>query len=94
MKIGNIIRQCRKAKKLTLAQLASASGVSAPYLCLLEKNDREPKLATVQSISDALEIPLSVLIFLAAEYKDVPELNAQHVESLSKNIMSLMAHAT
>lgn len=93
MKIGHTIRQCRKAKNLTQAQLASAAGLSIPYICLLEKNDREPKLSTMQLISEALEIPLSVLIFLAAEGKDVPELNVEHVESLSRNIMDLMAHA-
>lgn len=92
MDLGGTIRQCRTLQKKTQAQLADAAGVSVSHLCLLEKNKREPSITTVESIAKALDIPLSVLVFLAAEKEKVTELEAEHVEALSKNIMELMAN--
>lgn len=92
MDLGRTIKQCRKVKKLTLAQLSESSGISVPHLCLLEKNKREPSLGTVEAIAKALGVPLSVLVFLAAQNEEIPELSVPHIEALSKKIMDLMKH--
>ncbi|WP_411267918.1 helix-turn-helix domain-containing protein [Ketobacter sp.] len=92
MDLGGTIKQCRKVKKLTLAQLSKECGISVSYLSLLENNNREPSINTVESISKALGLPLSVLIFLASQRNEEIELSVSHIEALSNNIMELMVN--
>ncbi|MEJ2425909.1 MAG: hypothetical protein P8101_15925 [Candidatus Thiodiazotropha sp.] len=49
-----------------------------------------PSIAMVESISKALKTPLSVLVFIAAENEEIPELNEGQLNSLSTGIMELM----
>ena len=90
MNLGATIKQCRSLRKMTQSQLADAAGLSVSHLCLLEKNERQPSISTIESIAQTLEIPLSVLVFLAAEKEEVPELTARHIEDLSRHIINLM----
>ncbi|MBF0135417.1 MAG: helix-turn-helix transcriptional regulator [Magnetococcales bacterium] len=92
MDIGGTIRQCRHVRKMTLVQLANSTGISVSHLCLLEKNKREPSLTSITAIANSLGIPLSVLVFLASEKKEIGDLDAKHIDALTKNIISLMHH--
>ena len=56
----------------------------------MEKNKREPTISSLELISKALNIPLSVLVFLAAQHDEIKEFNNEKIEELSKNIMGLM----
>lgn len=93
MNLGGTIKQCRSAKKMTLAQLSKDSGVSVSHLCLLEKNKREPSISAVESIAKALGLPLSVFVFLAGQQREVSELSPSQIEILSRNVMDLMTNA-
>ncbi len=90
MNLGAAIKTCRQLRGFTQAKLAELANVSVSHLCLIEKNKRDPSIAIVESISRALNIPISVLIFLAAEKDDVPELREEQLEALSTSIMGLM----
>lgn len=92
MDIGGTIKQCRNVRKITQTQLADSAGISVSHLCLLEKNKREPSLAAFQTIANSLDIPLSVLVFLASEKEKVVELDAKHIDALTKNIIELMTN--
>lgn len=92
MDLGGTIKQCRKAKKMTLAQLSEDCGISVSHLSLLENNNREPSFSAVETISKALGLPISVLVFLASQKDEVTELSTSHIEALSNNIMELMAN--
>ena len=81
---------CRINRGQTQAKLAEISGISVSHLCLLEKDKRDPSLSVVNSISDALGIPVSVLVFLASQYDEIKELNNKQVEELSRGIMGIM----
>lgn len=93
MNIGQAIQKCRKLRKYNQAELAEKSGISVSHLCLIEKNNREPSLASVQSIANALEIPLTILILLASENEEISEFDMSHVDTLKKNIESLISDA-
>ncbi|HAT1597745.1 TPA: helix-turn-helix domain-containing protein [Legionella pneumophila] len=93
MNLGRTIKHCRIIKRLTLTQLSESSGVSISHLCLLEKNKREPSLAIIETIAKALGLPLSVLIFLAAQKDELIDLSASQIETLSKAVMDLMSDA-
>lgn len=93
MNLGKAIKMCRGLKKMTQAQLAQAANISVSYLCLLEKNNREPSITTVASVAEALGVPLSVLVFLAADPDSFSELNMGQIEGLTRDIKGLMAGA-
>lgn len=90
MNLGKAIRMCRINRGMKQAELANLSDISVSHLCLLEKDKRDPSLSAVNSISKALEIPVSVLVFLASQYEDIKELNQKQVDDLSRGIMGIM----
>ncbi|WP_265975550.1 helix-turn-helix domain-containing protein [Brucella intermedia] len=61
-KIGPAIHQERKARKLTLEQLAVKSGVSKSMLSQIERGQANPTFAVVWSLTKALNIEFSELV--------------------------------
>lgn len=90
MKLGQTIRICRKNRGYTQGELAERADISVSHLSLLEKNKRDPSLATVEAISSALSMPLSVLVFLASKGEEITELSENQIEEISRSIIGLM----
>jgi len=90
MNLGSAIKQCRKVKKISQTELANLSGLSVSHLSLIESNKREPSVSAVNVIANALGIPVSVLVFLAAKDENLEELHDKHIERLTASIMELM----
>jgi transcriptional regulator with XRE-family HTH domain len=67
--IGREIRALRKARAITLAQLAAASGLSIGYLSLLERDRSTPSIKALYAVSRALGVTISWFF----EARDVPE---------------------
>jgi transcriptional regulator with XRE-family HTH domain len=67
LNLGRAIKLIRSARGKSLADVAERSGTSVPFLSLVEGGDRQPSLATLRKISEALEIPPEVLILVASE---------------------------
>ena len=64
MKVGSIgeyIREQREQAKISLRQLASAAGVSNPYLSQIERGLRRPSAEILQQIAKGLRISAEVL---------------------------------
>lgn len=56
------IRELREKKNMTQAELARESGVSRYTIILLENGEEhEPKVGTLKSIAEALNVPVSKL---------------------------------
>jgi len=94
MKLGETISLCRKKRGYTQAQLASLAGISVSHLSLTENNKRDPSLSAIESISNALRIPLSVLLFLASENECLTDFNEKDLERISQSIIGLMDGAS
>jgi len=71
MDIGSAIRRCRENRKISQKQLAEISDVSVSHLCLIEKSKREASLSTLECLSKGLQVPLSVLVLIASEKKEL-----------------------
>lgn len=67
MKIGKALKLCRSARDLSLEIVAERAGISTSYLSRLENDKREPTLAMIGKVAEALDIPVPVVVFLAAE---------------------------
>src|SRR6516165_10524197 len=64
MKVGSIgeyIRQQREQAKISMRQLASAAGVSNPYLSQIERGLRRPSAEILQQIAKGLRISAEAL---------------------------------
>lgn len=56
--IGNRIREVRKARKLTVRELAERAGVSTGLVSQVERGLTDPSLETLRRLSAALGLPL------------------------------------
>ena len=68
--IGERLRQLRKRRKMTLAKLAEAAGLSTGYLSLIERNLSAPSINALVSIAQALGV--TVAWFFAGEEAEQP----------------------
>lgn len=90
MNLGKAIRLCRVQKQLSQADLASMAGISVSYLSLLEKNKRDPNLSTVEGIANALEVPLSILVYLAMDSTEIKSISSELAEKLAYVALNLV----
>ncbi len=93
MNLGKAIRVCRIQRELSQKELAERARLSTAYVSHLERNERDPSLSTVESIADALNLPLSILVFLAAD-GEITSLSPALREKLSDAALSLMHEKT
>jgi len=90
MNIGNAIKMCRTRKNIKQIDLAKLAGLSESYLSLIEQGKRDPNMSTVEKITEALNIPFSILVFLATEKDDLANINPSLAEKLSLTALKLM----
>mgnify|MGYP000845124289 FL=1 len=88
MNIGRAIKLCRNQKGFTKTKLAENSGLSVSYLTLLEQGKRDPNLSTLEKICLALQIPSTVLMFLAADADEKAGMSTELSEKLSALALS------
>jgi transcriptional regulator with XRE-family HTH domain len=97
MNLGKAIKLCRTQKNMSQTDLASQADISVSYLSLLERGKRDPNLSTVERISGALKVPVSILVFLAADRDEISDISPQLAEKLSYTALKLIeesAHGT
>ena len=58
---GVSIRQARKEKKLTLAELAASAQISPSFLSQIERNQANPSVTTLYAIAHVLEVSVASL---------------------------------
>jgi transcriptional regulator with XRE-family HTH domain len=90
MNLGQAIKLCRQSRKLTQAQLAELAGISVSHLCLMEKDKREPTISKLELVAKSLNIPVSILIFLAAQYEEIKEFDETQIDKLSDAISGIL----
>ena len=90
MKIGRAIKLCRMQRQLSQTELASLADISVSYLSLIERDQRDPNFSTVELIAQALEVPLSILVFLAMDGSELKEISKELAEKLAYTSLSLV----
>lgn len=90
MNISKAIQICRTQKGMTKTKLAELAGVSLSYLSLLERGKRDPNLSTISKICDALNIPVSIFMFLASDTNDLNGISNELAEKLSLTALQLI----
>jgi transcriptional regulator with XRE-family HTH domain len=68
--IGREVKRHREKVGLTISELAKASDLSAGMLSKIENGATSPSLATLQALSNALQIPFTALFKGYEEFRD------------------------
>lgn len=91
--IGQKIKTIRLLKNKTQKELANEIGITQAFLSLIEKGEREVSINLLKALGKALNVPLTVLMYLAMEDNDfTPE--AKHMkETLGKEFEKLLIDA-
>lgn len=90
MDIGSAIKTVRTRKKITQKDLASRCNISANALCSIEKNASFPSKETIKKICDALEIPVSYLLFFSITEEDIPKEKLSIFNALKEPIQKIL----
>ncbi|MFT0861156.1 helix-turn-helix domain-containing protein [Ancylobacter sp. G4_0304] len=97
--LGLQVRAIRRDLDLTVSDLANAAAISVGMLSKIENGLISPSLATLQSISSALNVPLSMLFTSFEEKRDcsyVPAGQGVHIERRGTKVghqYELLGHA-
>jgi transcriptional regulator with XRE-family HTH domain len=90
MNISKALKLCRNQKGLTKTALAEKANLSISYLSLLEQGKRDPNLSTVGDICTALDIPVSIFMFLASDMDELDGVSDELAKMLSHTALKLM----
>ena len=89
--VGSTVRIIRQAKGLKLKDVAEASGVSTPFVTLIEQGEREPSLTVLRRIAIALDIPVEALILLSQPTEGKIETRDRKAKGLMRSIQHLVS---
>ena len=89
MNLGKAISLCRTQKDMSLDDLSAKAKISISYLSLLERGKRDPNFSTLESIALGLEIPVSILIFLAKK-DELTSISPELADRLANVTLSLI----
>lgn len=62
IQIGKNVKKLRTERKMTAAQLAESSGISAVMLSQIEKGTANPTINTIWKIANGLKVPYTMLL--------------------------------
>ncbi len=84
--IGEKIRSIRKDKGLTIVELSEKINVTSGYISQIERDLISPSLAVLKRLSNALDIPLSVLFLEHPQEKVIRTLQEERTKIKYGNI--------
>ena len=71
MNLGNAIKLRRLNEGLSQVELANLCECSQEHVSQIENNLKEPSMKMLHKISNALEIPLPILMYLSMDIMDI-----------------------
>lgn len=90
MNYGKAIKTLRAAKNIEQKQLAERAKINPSYVSLIEANRRAPSAAVLESLSDALEVPLYLLTLLASEKDDLHGISEAEASKLGMQLLNVV----
>lgn len=94
MDIGSAIRLCRKRRGASQTDVAIRAECSVSYLSMLENNKRDPTLSMITKIADALRVPVGVLFVMAAEERELGDIDSRLAGKLQRAAMASLSRAS
>lgn len=90
MNYGKAIRLARSARGLTQQELADRAGLNSSYISLLEKGHRVPGTKALEALSEALEVPMYLLMLMGSDQEDLRGVPKEKAEALASELLQLV----
>jgi transcriptional regulator with XRE-family HTH domain len=74
--------------------LSKRAGMTVSHLSMMENNRRDPSMGAMQALATAFGLPLNVLVFLAAEPRELTGISDELKEKLSRAALDLLGLPT
>ena len=87
---GRAVRIVRAARGFSQKELASRAHVDPSYVSLLESEKRDPGVATVERLADALGVPPHLLSLLAAEETDLAHVSQDGAGTIAQHLLAAL----
>ena len=87
MDIGSKIRSIRNRKKITIADMCEATGLSKGFISNVENNNTSPSINTLQTIASFLGVPLPYLLLEKEEQMKVVKKDERTITTHNKLII-------
>lgn len=82
---------CRSQRGISQGELARKANCSVSYLSMLENNQRDPTLSTIESIAAGLNVPVGILFFLASERDELNGMDKAMAGDLARTALELLS---
>lgn len=90
MKYGRALRIARAMAGLEQRELAKRAGLDASHISLIERDRRNPSVATLEKIAKALRIPFPLLTLLATESRDLKTVDESEIHRLAEFLARML----
>ena len=90
MAIGEAIQIVRKRRGLSQGDVADSVGIRQSSLSLIENGRRQATFELVERISDAMDVPIQLLLLLGSEMKPGKEQFKPAIDKLSLAMLDLL----
>ncbi|MEU9705887.1 XRE family transcriptional regulator [Streptomyces sp. NPDC047981] len=91
LRVGAAVKKRRRALKLTLAVVASRSGLSVPFLSQIENERARPSKRSLELVAGALETSAGELLAAAEAARTVDVVRAEeHAHAMPEGVRSLV----
>jgi transcriptional regulator with XRE-family HTH domain len=90
MNYGRGIKIARAYRGKSQRALAAQIGLDASYISLIESGTRVPSTKTLRAISEALTLPLYLLIFLGSEGEDLRGITPEQANLMGAQLLDLL----
>ncbi len=81
---GKKLRELRRKRDITQEKLAELSGLSLQYIGEIERNRRNPSLTSMESLAEALDIPIGELFNLEEFQRSDKELRETLIRQIQQ----------
>lgn len=90
MDLGITIKRYRISKGMTQGCLCEKLSITQTYLSQVESNKKEPTLKVLKKISNVLDVPLPILMFLSLSDSDVSAEKLEMFKMLKPSIHAMI----
>jgi len=94
MDYGKGLRIARAISGLQQKELADKAHLDSSYVSLIEMGKRKPSLKAVRALSQALNIPTSLLTLLASEPEDLTLTDPDELQEVATSLAKLLLPET
>ncbi len=90
MNYSRALRTLREVRRLKQKDLAEKAGLDASYVSQIESGKRIPSTSAVEAISNALGVPVALLMLFASDAEDLKGISPEKARQLEVRLLEIL----